>query len=183
MTASGSGLFPTSCPVYFGLTQLYKAAGGASLDPLLTGWMNEYDPCDSSSADGEWEGITCANVPTPAGGTRLAVTRVSLSSKGLAGSLPSEAGGLTDLTSNLRLNSNSMVGSIPTQMGRLTKLTEIVRFTDNKFQGSLPTELGNLVLMKNDMHFSGNEFTGSIPTELRRYANKSPTRYNCKILT
>lgn len=90
MVASGAKLFPTSCPVYFGLTALYKAAGGANINPVLTGWMNDCDPCDSSCPQGgTWQGLTCENVPTPAG-VQTVVTRVMLQNKKLAGYLPSQ---------------------------------------------------------------------------------------------
>ena len=90
--ASGAKLFPTSCPVYFGLTALYKAAGGASIDPVLTGWMNDCDPCDATCPQGgRWQGLTCQNAPTPSG-VALVVTRVELRNKKLAGYLPSQVG-------------------------------------------------------------------------------------------
>ena len=103
----------------------------------LTNWCPgsaPYDPC--SKTPGAWTGVTCATV-----GGASRVVSLSVSSKGLGGTLPTTIGNLGALTW-MNLYSNSLSSSIPTQLGLLTNLQGLY-LNDNMFTSAVPSSFCN----------------------------------------
>ena len=75
----------------------------------------------------------CGRYPSVCDGTH-AGNVLSLSGRGLDGSLPKDLGRLTRLTS-LDLSHNNFGGTIPTQLAQLTSL-ESLKLTGNQLSGS-----------------------------------------------
>ena len=130
------------------LVALYNATSGAS-------WTNNSNWL-SDNPIYTWRGVTVD------GNGR--VTRLSLPSNGLSGSLPSKLGELTKLAW-LDLNGNSLTGTIPSELGSLTRLSSLY-LNDNQLSGSLPSQLG-LLMEANYVDLHGNNLSGSLPLELR----------------
>ena len=130
------------------LVALYNATSGAS-------WTNNSNWL-SDNPIYTWRGVTVD------GNGR--VTRLSLPSNGLSGSLPSKLGELTKLAW-LDLNGNSLTGTIPSELGSLTRLSSLY-LNDNQLSGSLPSQLG-LLMEANYVDLNGNNLSGSLPLELR----------------
>ena len=86
----------------------------------------------ADAAISDWEGVST-------GGTPTRVTKISLSSKGLTGTIPAELGTLFELTV-LDLSSNSLTGEIPLELGWLENLEEI-RLSGNSLTGCIPVAL------------------------------------------
>jgi Leucine-rich repeat (LRR) protein len=110
------------------------------------GW-NVTSPCS-------WEGISCDSGH---------VTRLSLGSNRLRGSIPAELGNLSNL-SWLFLYNNQLSGSIPAELGNLSNLWRLY-LDNNQLSGSIPAEMGNLSNLES-LDLSNNQLSGSIPTEL-----------------
>ena len=81
-----------------------------------------------------WEGISSD--------ATSGVTRLSLASKFLTGTIPAALGDLTSLV-ELNLHNNDLSGSIPAALGDLSNLTEL-NLSNNRLSGSIPAALGDL---------------------------------------
>ena len=124
------------------LVALYNATSGAS-------WTNNSNWL-SDNPIYTWRGVTVD------GNGR--VTRLSLPSNGLSGSLPVKVGWSSPSWPGWDLNGNSLTGTIPSELGSLTRLSSLY-LNDNQLSGSLPSQLGLLMEAK-----------------LRRPARKQPER-------
>lgn len=111
------------------------------------------------SADQEidrWEGITVD-------GRIGRVSRLSLNSAGLTGTIPEAVGDLTGLRS-LTLSLNSLQGSIPASIGRLSGL-EYIDLASNELSGEVPLSMWGLQDLVY-LYLSRNRLTGHIPEEV-----------------
>ena len=102
-----------------------------------------------------WEGVS-SNAAS-------GLTRLSLASKFLTGTIPPALGDLTALV-ELNLHNNELSGSIPAALGDLSNLTDL-ELSNNRLSGSIPTALGDLTALDR-LDLSFNELSGSIPGEL-----------------
>ncbi len=113
-----------------------------------------------------WEGISVRNDR---------VTRLSLTRRGLTGSIPAGLGQLTKLQ-NLYLYSNDLTGSIPAELGRLTNLRFLL-LSNNALTGALPVALDNLVPPTGSLAAvrvaTGNALCGPIPPKLHAFNRTS----------
>jgi len=107
-----------------------------------------------------WEGVYI--------GASQRVGTVSLSDKGLDGSIPAALSRLTVLT-DLLLSTNQLSGAIPTELKDLANLTKL-HLNENRLTGRVPKELGNLANLTS-LHLAHNQLTGGIPKELGNLAN------------
>ena len=129
------------------LVALYNSTDGANWTDN-TGWLGE------AGTECSWFGVTCTNG---------SVSRLSLATNLLTGTIPIELGNLSNLTI-LLLGDNSLTGSIPSELGNLTNLTTFNLYS-NSLTGTIPKELGNLTeLTSLWLHY--NSLTGTIPKEL-----------------
>jgi hypothetical protein len=117
-------------------------------------WFSTNKPC-------EWERIECENIDE-----NLHVTRLSLHSRNLIGSIPPEIGQLSQLK-HLILGSydndtpNHLTGRIPSQIGELTEL-EWLDLYDNELCGEIPKSLANLTnIPDSDINYPGLELGGN----------------------
>ena len=94
------------------LTALYNATGGANWTNN-NGWL-------SDRPIGEWHGVTADRAGR--------VTRLSLNSNGLAGTLPPELGGLSGLGALYLHGNGGLTGSLPSEMRQLTGLSTLYTF-------------------------------------------------------
>lgn len=133
------------------LVALYNQTNGASWTNH-TGWLASNTPCT-------WYGVTC---------TSGHVTRVTLNSNGLNGTLPTELGNLPYLE-RLSLSSNHLSGSIPASLGGLTRM-QTLQMNKNVLTGFIPTELGNMTALRS-FELNSNQLSGSIPLELGNLTN------------
>ena len=118
-----------------------------------------------------WNGITLSNDR---------VSRFTMYTHGLAGSIPPELGNLTGLT-YLRFSFNSLTGSIPPELGNLSNL-ERLSFSYNSLTGSIPPELGKLSRLTR-LDIQGNQLSGSIPPELGKLTRLAELRLFYNSLT
>ncbi|MDE0396053.1 MAG: Ig-like domain-containing protein [Gammaproteobacteria bacterium] len=161
------------------------AVTGTDRDILVT-LYKEMDGPDWKNAE-NW--LTDAPIGTWYGvetDSRGRVTRLSLSSNGLAGTILPELGNLTSLRElilawngltgpippelgnlasleELRLERNALTGTIPREFGNLTQLGTL-NLQDNHLTGPIPPEFGNLTSLR-ELNLPDNAFTGSIPPE------------------
>ena len=140
-----------SCAERDALVALYNATDGANWSDN-SNWL-------SAEPLGDWYGVN-----TDSSGR---VTSITLTNKGLSGTIPTELGNLTNLTL-LRLHQNSLSGSIPAELGSLTNLT-ILSLHDNVLSGTIPASLGNLARLY-ILSLAANNLTGEIPVELGNLA-------------
>ena len=146
------------------LTELYHTTNGVNWT-INTNWLSDA-PLD------DWYGVTA----DPGG----RVTRLSLHSNNLAGSLPPELGELMHLVS-LSLDENKLSGRIPAELGNLTSLTSL-KLGYNQLSGGIPAELGQLSKLRT-FDLTDNQFTGSIPHELGQLTNLNWLRLGDNRLT
>ena len=133
------------------LSALYTSTGG-------TRWRNSSN----------WD---ISTVPTPSELARWygvevshgILSRLSLCSNNLTGTLPDELGNLQGLE-GLRLCNNSLSGQIPRELGNLTQLQRLELYT-NSLSGEIPSEFGNLTQLQR-LILNTNTLTGEIPREL-----------------
>lgn len=112
------------------------------------------DPCQA------WQGVSCF---------LNHVIGLSLSTKGLHGTLPAEIGQLSFLES-LELSNNGVEGNIPIDIGNLTNLRTLKLDGNKQLSGPLPSSIGQLLSVK--FLFLGNcSFTGPIPVEIGKLIN------------
>ena len=123
------------------LIALYNATDGEN-------WINNTGWLGDAGTECDWFGVHCSSPES----TKL-VTRLTLYSNSLSGSIPAELGNLTNLTS-LNLGHNSLSGNIPSELGNLTNLTDL-HFQSNSLS-SIPAELDNLTQFKR-FNISGAE--------------------------
>ena len=128
------------------LVALYNSTDGTNWSNN-SGWLDTNTPCD-------WYGVTCG-----AGH----VTKLSLGSNQVTGSIPAQLGNLTNLQ-DLYLQNNQLSGSIPPELGNLTNLEDFYLHI-NQLSGSIPVELGNLVNLDH-LDLDNNQLSGNIPSEL-----------------
>ena len=107
-----------------------------------------------------WEGVS-SNAAS-------GLTRLSLASKFLTGTIPPALGDLTALV-ELNLHNNELSGSIPAALGDLSNLTDL-ELSHNRLSGSIPAALGDLSNLT-DLDLSHNRLSGSIPTALGDLSN------------
>ena len=140
------------------LIALYNSTDGANWTDS-TGWLG------AAGTECTWHGVTCDEVH---------VTRLSLASNQLSGSIPAELANLEEL-SRLYLGSNQLSGGIPPQLGNLSSSLTVLDLGSNQLSGSIPPELGNLWRLTN-LNLGGNQLTGSIPPhgnlQLSRYLHQ-----------
>ena len=134
------------------LTELYHTTNGVNWT-INTNWLSDA-PLD------DWYGVTA----DPGG----RVSRLSLHSNNLAGSLPPELGELMHLVS-LSLSENQLSGRIPAELRNLTSLT-LLELGYNQLSGGIPAELGQLSKLRL-FDLTDNQLTGSIPHELGQLTN------------
>ena len=105
----------------------------------------------------QWEGVSLRGTPSR-------VTYLTLSSKGLGGTIPADLGRLPMLVW-LNLRSNNLSGSIPPELNNLTRLERLL-LHNNRLSGPIPNLSGlrNLKLL----WLSGRDMnlTGNLPTWL-----------------
>ena len=131
-----------------GLTALYNALDGGSWT-TKTNWL--------TGSFCSWHGVVCDGT---------ALSRLTLSSNGLWGTLPTEVGLLSELRYQLDLYDNTIRGHIPTELAALTTLWSI-DLQRNELSGSLPTEVGGLARLSTMLHVHYNpSLSGTLPTEL-----------------
>ena len=130
------------------LVALYNATDGDNWT-TKSGWLSD-EPI------GTWHGVT-----TNSDGR---VTRLSIVSNNLDGTLPSRLGDLEFLTRlDLELNSR-LRGSIPSSLGNLSNLT-FLKFSATGLSGSIPGSLGGLSNLRT-LHLNNSALSGSIPSQL-----------------
>ncbi|CAN4093001.1 unnamed protein product [Withania somnifera] len=112
------------------------------------------DPCLPPQY--QWTGVKCA------GGPRIRVTSLNLSSMGLSGSISPSIARLTALN-GIWLANNSLTGSIP-DLSSLSNL-ESLHFEDNQLGGEIPPSLGNINSL-NEIFLQNNNLTGQVPSSL-----------------
>jgi len=136
------------------LLALYATTNGA-------GWTNKTG-WETATLDTEctWSGVTCD------GGQ---VTKVSLNSNQLSGTIPSELANLSNLV-ELSLYLNQLTGSIPSELGSLSNLKKLSLMM-NQLSGSIPPELGDLKSLSTGLMLNDNQLTGSIPPELGKLSH------------
>ena len=117
-----------------------------------------------------WDGVTL-------GGTPRRVTGLSLTLRGLTGSIPTELGGLTALRT-LNLSGNKLVGAVPAELGSLTELRSL-NLSRNRLTGSIPWELSKLGQLES-IFLAENQFTGCVPRPLRAVASHDLDRLGLK---
>ncbi|MFD2571789.1 putative Ig domain-containing protein [Spirosoma soli] len=144
-------------PDYQPLADLYNATNGANWSNN-TGWLNGCDPC-TGNAGNPWSGLTCANGR---------VTRVSLFSNNLVGTIPASLSALSNLT-GLILENNQLSGPIPPSLSALSNLTQLnVGF--NRLSGGIPSSLSALTNLTS-LNLGVNGLSGSIPASLSALSN------------
>ena len=148
----GGSATPAQSPDRAALVALYNATDGDNWTNN-TNWLSD-EPLD------DWYGVT-----TDAEGR---VTRLTLSSNNLAGTIPSELGTLSNLE-DLLLNVNQLTGAIPLELGSLSSLVWL-DLRANQLTGAIPAELGSLSNLEL-LYLSSNDLTGVIPTELGSLSN------------
>ena len=113
------------------------------------------DPAWSVHTDIEsWQGVSLAG---------YRVSRISLVSQNLDGSLLPELGDLTQMMT-LTLHNNQLTGAIPPELGNLSKLKDL-DLSYNQLTGEIPSELGSLGELT-ELRLLSNQLTGAIPSEL-----------------
>ena len=133
------------------LVALYNATDGAN-------WTNNENWLSEQPLS-TWHGVIVSDGR---------VTRLSLHSNRLTGSIPAELGNLTSLR-ELSLSSNRLTGSIPAQLGNLASLTHLYLW-GNQLTGPIPAQLGDLSSLTH-LYLSRNQLTGSIPAQLGNLAS------------
>jgi len=103
-----------------------------------------------------WYSVECEGV-----GDR--VTRISLESNNLQGTIPTSIGAFTNLT-NLNMGFNQLTGPIPSELGDLGNLTYL-DFSSNQLSGQIPSALGDLAQLEY-LYLRNNVFEGTIPNTL-----------------
>ena len=156
---------------YSALQDLYNSTNGPHWE-----WRNETvngkttipwnftDPSLNNPCADNWQGVLCSCV----GIRGCTVTKLSLNSHNLAGTIPSSISQLANLT-QLVLNRNNITGEVPSTITKLVKL-ESLDFGANSINGSIPSAIGNLVSLQ-DLDLHGNEMTGSLPTSFYDLVN------------
>ncbi|WP_442267697.1 leucine-rich repeat domain-containing protein [Tenacibaculum sp. ZS6-P6] len=110
----------------------------------------------------KWHGITTEIVN---GGKHI--TRISLSSNNLTGTLPESLGGLSELK-YLDLNVNNLENSLPSSLNQLTKL-ETLLVSSNNLKGTIP-DLTNISSL-NNFNIDNNNFQfGDFEDEFSTYS-------------
>ena len=113
---------------------------------------------DTGTAMASWDGVTVSVGR---------VTRVSLDSVNLRGTIPSELGNLSRLLI-LSLPGNSLTGAIPSELGNLSRLVGLF-LRANSLTGAIPLELGDLSSLT-FLSLDENSLTGCIPVALGSFA-------------
>ena len=108
-----------------------------------------------------WDGVTVEGSPAR-------VTKLTLTRRGLFGTLPPELGNLSKLT-YIYISSNHLSGGIPAELSRLTELTTLL-LGNNELTGNIPRELGSLANLTR-LLLNSNQLSGAIPPELGNLAN------------
>ncbi len=105
-----------------------------------------------------WDGVTVSGSPRR-------VTGLTLSDKGLNGTIPGSLGSVTRLAT-LDLSDNALTGGIPAELGDLAGLMRLV-LKNNELTGTIPAELGELASLT-EVGLAGNELFGCAPLSWRR---------------
>ncbi len=143
------------------LRDLYTSTNGANWTNN-TGWPSaptEWDTITSVDQVTGWHGITVENGD---------VTRISLNSNGLMGSLPQTIGNLSELK-RLWFYLNSLHGELPASIYSLNKLTQL-NLAANDFTGPLDPRVGGMDAL-GLLRIGGNEFDVPLPIEIGNLEN------------
>ncbi|KAK3141509.1 hypothetical protein QOZ80_4BG0334840 [Eleusine coracana subsp. coracana] len=150
-------------------TVLFKLGQKAS-----SAWNISGDPCtgvatDATNIDDNPNfnpGIKCEC--TDQNNTVCHVTKLTLGTNALTGSVPKELGNLTNLVL-LGFGSNNLNGSLPSELGDLVKLKQL--YIDSAgLSGPLPASFSKLTSMTT-VWASDNDFTGQIPDYIGSWTN------------
>ena len=88
------------------------------------------------------------------------ITKISLSSVSLTGSIPTEIAVLSNLQ-EMSFSHNFLLGNLPTEFGRMLKL-QYFDISHNKLSGDIPTAIGEMKSLKY-LDISFNSFKTGIP--------------------
>eukprot|EP00873_Tetraselmis_striata_P000883 jgi/Tetstr1/421147/TSEL_012190.t1 len=131
-------------------TAALTAGGELPAADRLAAWNASTDPCEEN-----WPGVYC-------GGGR--VTRISLESQGLRGTLPASWSALSELR-QVSLKYNRFTGTpLPPEWSALPKLT-LFDAGGNLLDGSLPSDMGAFPMLSY-LYLVGNLLPGVLPSSL-----------------
>ncbi len=133
------------------LMDFYNSTNGASWTNN-TNWLTDAPVC-------EWFGVTVENGK---------VTKLSLISNNLEGTIPESLGDLTSLN-YVALAINKLTGNLPASIGDLINL-ETFSVERNAMSGPIPSSIGNMAALK-ILILGTNQFNGAIPTEIGDLTN------------
>ena len=146
------------------LVALYKAMDGPNWEDAEN-WLTD-------APLGTWHGVETDS--------RDRVTKLLLSSNGLAGTIAPEVGNLASLR-ELILSWNGLTGTIPPEFENLTSL-EKLNLERNRITGLIPREFGNLTSLR-DLSLPDNDLTGPIPPEFGNLTSLEKLRLEANDLT
>ncbi len=133
------------------LMALYVSADGSNWTNR-DGWGVDCDVCT-------WFGVFCSSGR---------VTRISLFSNNMVGTIPVEIGNLDQLEA-LDLAGNDLSGTIPNEIGSLTNL-EVLNLGNNLLSGIIPNSIWALSNLRR-LQIRSNDLTGLIPSEIGQLVN------------
>ena len=141
----------------------------AALNPAghgQRGWHCLSNTSYPSSPVCGWQGVSCRGI---------LVSKITLTSLGLNGTIPTIIEHLTALT-YLELSDNSIRSSITRTLGKIYKL-KFLDLSVNAFTGTVPSSL-NGISSSAQLYLDTTTVTGSLPTSLCTVGLSSLTLYN-----
>lgn len=128
------------------LLAIFNALGGSA-------WSDNAN-WNTSASLGTWDGVEVNSDGF--------VTKLSLPTNNLTGTIPNEIENLTHLT-ELDFSNNNFNSTIPSAIGKLYKL-ETLNLKNAKFKGIIPIEIANLAALK-FLFLEENNLVGPIPSK------------------
>lgn len=114
----------------------------------------------------QYHNISLSGALPSALGLLTALTRISLKSNFLTGSLPTQIALLRHDLTDLALYDNLLTGTVPTELAGLSNLMS-ADLEKNQLNGTVPIEvLVGLQRMAGSLNLGRNNFTGTIPSEI-----------------